>query len=142
MKPRPDFGFRTWNLDCMVEGARTLQEFLDGREQLVNFLGMDMAGMEVDIRTYPIPDGRGGEGQTLYQPFVEPRLIHQPLTTSFLIIDIWLAHFTITIKSCMRFSADAVCSEISRIFGHIVDCHNWTLGQVARERRAWCGGGG
>jgi hypothetical protein len=115
----------------MVEGSRSLQEILDGRLRLVNYLGMDMAGMAPDVRTFPLPDGRGGEGVTIMQPFVE-RLICQPLTTSFMIFDVWPEHFTITIKSCMRFSADAVCIEISRVFGRIIDCHNWTLGPVAR----------
>lgn len=129
-----DFGSRTWNLDVMVPGAKTLQEILEGRVRLVNFLGMDMAGMAPDVRTFPLPDGRGGNGLTIMQPFVET-LIHQPLTTSFMIFDVWPSHFTITIKSCVQFSAEAVCSEISRVFGKIMDCHNWTLGQVARERK-------
>lgn len=130
-----DFGTRTWNLDCMVEGARTLQELLNARVHLVNFLGMDMAGMPPDVRTFPLPDGRGGVGQTVMQPFVE-KLLHQPLTTSFLIMDIWPEHFTITIKSCMQFSAKAVCSEISRVLGRIIDCHSWTLGAVVRAGKA------
>ncbi len=125
------FGDYTWNLDCMVAGSRSLQELLDGRVRLVNFLGMDMAGMAPDVRTFPLPDGRGGEGLTIMQPFVE-KLLHQPLTTSFMIFDIWPEHFTVTIKSCMQFSAEAVCSEISRIFGLIVDCHGWTLGPVRK----------
>lgn len=131
MAPQRDFGRRTWNLDVMVKGARSLQEILDGRVRLVNYLGMDMAGMAPDVRTFPLPDGRGGEGVTIMQPFVET-LLHQPLTTSFMIFDVWPEHFTVTIKSCMQFSADAVCSEISRVFGRIIDCHNWTLGPVAR----------
>lgn len=135
-----DFGFRTWNLDVMVAGAKTLQEILDGRVRLVNFLGMDMAGMAPDVRTFPLPDGRGGEGLTIMQPFVET-LLHQPLTTSFMICDIWPSHFTITIKSCLQFSAEAVCSEISRLFGRIIDCHSWTLGLVARGRALYGGGG-
>jgi hypothetical protein len=126
------FGSRTWNLDVMVEGARSLQEILDGRVRLVNFLGMDMAGMAPDVRIFPLPDGRGGEGVTIMQPFVE-RLIYQPLTTSFMIFDVWPEHFTITIKSCMQFSADAVCSEISRVFGRVIDSHSWPLGTEARE---------
>jgi hypothetical protein len=102
---------------------------------------MDMAGMPPDVRSFPLPDGRGGKGLTIMQPFVE-KLLHQPLTTSFMIFDIWPEHFTVTIKSCIQFSAEAVCSEISRIFGRVIDCHSWTLGSVARGRRAMCGGGG
>ena len=135
------FGDRTWNLDCMVEGAPTLQEVLDGRRRLVNYLGMDMAGMPPDVRSFPLPDGRGGRGRTIMQPFVE-KLLHQPLTTSFMIFDLWPEHFTVTIKSCLQFSAEAVCSEISRIFGPVLDCHNWTLGPVARGSRTARGGEG
>jgi hypothetical protein len=130
MPNQADFGLRTWNMDVMVEGVKTLQEILDGRVQLVNFLGMDMAGMPPDVRTFPLPDGRGGSGLTIMQPFVET-LLHQPLTTSFMIFDVWPKHFTITIKSCMKFSADAVCSEITRIFGRIIDHHSWPLGVMA-----------
>ena len=139
--PRPLDGWRTWNLDCLVEGVKTLQQFLDARTQLVNFLGMDMAGMAPDVRVYPLPDGRGGQGRTIYQPFVEPKCIYQPLTTSFLIIDIWPDHFTITIKSCLPFSAQAVCQEISRVFGPVLDFHSWPLGPATAAKRAWCGGG-
>lgn len=134
MPTQMDFGFRTWNLDCMVEGSPSLQKLLDGRINLVNFLGMDMAGMAPDVRTFPLPDGRGGMGQTVMQPFVE-KLLHQPLTTSFMIFDVWPEHFTITIKSCVQFSAGAVCSEISRVFGLVIDYHSWTLGSVVRGRR-------
>jgi hypothetical protein len=132
---QPDnFGNRTWNLDVMVEGARTLQELLDARVRLVNFLGMDMADMAPDVRTFPLPDGRGGVGQTVMQPFVE-KLLHQPLTTSFMIFDIWPEHFTLTIKSCVQFSAEAVISELQRMYGKnaIIDWFSWPLG---RGRRA------
>ena len=141
MTPQTDFGKRTWNLDVMVSGRFTLQELLEGRRRLVNYLGMDMAGMSPDVRTYPLPDGRGGEGLTIMQPFVET-LLHQLLTTSFMIFDVWPEHFTITIKSCIQFSAEAVCSEISRVFGEVLDCHSWTLGSVVRGQRASCRGGG
>jgi hypothetical protein len=139
MTHQNQFGNRTWNLDCMVEGSQSLQEILDGRTRLVNFLGMDMAGIAPDVHTFPLPDGRGGEGLTIMQPFVET-VIHQPLTTSFMIFDIWPGWFTITIKSCIQFSAEAVCSEVSRVFGRVIDCHTWTLGPVAREIFWWCGG--
>lgn len=142
MTPQSDFGTRTWNLDVMVEGRKTLQELLDGRVKLVNFLGMDMAGMSPHIDTFPIPDGRGRQGWTVMQPFVEPKLLHQPLTTSFMVFDIWPDWMTVTIKSCMQFSPEAACKEIGRTFGKIIDCHAWTLGRVARERPGRCGGGG
>ena len=116
MPNQTDFGSLTWNLDAMVEGKRTLQEFLGGRVKLVNFLGMDMAGNGPRHPHLPPPGRWGGQGWTVMQPFVET-LLHQPLTTSFMVFDIWPEHFTITIKSCMQFSAEAVCSEISRIFG-------------------------
>jgi hypothetical protein len=129
-----DFGGRTWNLDVLVEGHKSLQFLLDARKILIASLGMDMGGMIPDIRRFPLPDGRGGDGWTIMQPFVEG-LVYQPLTTSFLIFDIWPEHFTITIKSCLQFSADAVCAEISRLLGRILDFHAWTLGPVTRTER-------
>jgi hypothetical protein len=132
-RPQTAFGSRTWNLDVMVEGHKTLQELLDGRVRLVNFMGLDLAGMPPDVRSYPLPDGRGGQGQTLYQPFVEPWLLHQPLTTSFMIFDVWPTHFTLTIKSCVQFDPQAVCQEISRIWGPLIDCHHWTLVRIVRK---------
>ncbi len=140
-----EFGSRTWNLDVQVAGSRSREQFCQDLDRLVNFLGMDQAGMLPDVRAYPLPDGRGGEGLTIMQPYVESRLtIHQPLTTSFAIIDSWPEHFTVTIKSCMPFSAAAVLFELRRCFGpeSILDCNVWTLGQVARPSRAYCGGGG
>jgi len=134
------FGERTWNLDCLVAGTYSLEQRLDGLRRLIAFLGMDMDGMPPDIRSYPLPNGQGGKGQTIYQPFVEPRvLLHQPLTTSFVILDIWPEHFTLTLKSCIRFSPKAVAGEIVRLFGPLWDWHDWTLGPVAREHRTDCG---
>ena len=140
MPNRTDFGSLTWNLDAMVEGKRTLQEFLGGRVKLVNFLGMDMAGMAPDIRTFPLPDARGGQGWTVMQPFVET-LLHQPLTTSFMVFDIWPEHFTITIKSCMQFPRRrcAARSAGSSVGSSIAIAGPW--GRVVRGRRAFCGGG-
>jgi len=134
--PTQNFGEITWNLDCLVTGTLAQGQFLDGLRRLIAFLEMDTAGMPPDIRSYPLPDGRGGEGKTVYQPFVEPRaLLHQPLTTSFIILDIWLEHFTITLKSCIRFSPEAVVREIERLFGPVRDRHDWTLGPVEQGRR-------
>jgi hypothetical protein len=126
-RPQHGFGLKTYNLDVMVKGTKTLQEFLDSRVHLVNSLGMDMAGMDPDIHVFPLPDGRGGQGLTILQPFVET-LLHQPLTTSFMVFDIWPNWFTVTIKSCIKFSFNAVCQEIARIFGEILDFHSWVLG--------------
>jgi len=141
-----DFGRRTWNLDVQIAGNRTKEQFCADQELLVDFLDMDRAGMDPDVRSYPLPDGRGGEGLTIMQPYVEPerRTFHQPLTTSFLIIDSWPEHFTLTIKSCVEFSAAAVLEELRRLYGReaILDCHAWTLGQVIHQRRGFCGGGG
>lgn len=144
MSPLQGFGGRTWNLDVMIAGARSQEQVESDLEHLVNFLGMDRAGMGPDVRTYPIPDGRGGWGLTAYQPFVEPFQLHQPLTTSFMIFDVWPEHFTVTIKSCLPFSAEAVMQEMRRRFGPeaILDNHFHTLGRVARWGRAFCGAGG
>lgn len=139
------FGQRTWNLDLQIAGARTREQFCEDLEHLVKFLGMDRADMLPDVRAYPLPDGRGGVGLTLMQPYVEPRLtVHQPLTTSFAVIDSWPGHFTLTIKSCLWFSAEAVMQWALRRFGPhtILDAHSWALGQARRPSRAMCGGGG
>lgn len=139
----PNFGARTWNLDLMIAGSRTREDFLGDLEHLVNFLGMDTAGMAPDVRSYPLPDGRGGAGLTIMQPYVE--MFHQPMTTSFAIIDAWPEHYTLTIKSCIEFSGKVVMQEIQRRFGDVIlDCHAWTLGSVARNqgRQDWCRGMG
>jgi len=126
METYPAFGNRTWNLDCLIMGRPTLQQILDGRLQLLNFLGMDMAGMQPAIYHFPIPDGRGGHGLTLCQPFVEPMLF-QPVTTSFVIFDLWPRHFTLTLKSCLRFCEEPVVLQISRLFGEIKAHKYWVL---------------
>lgn len=131
------FGARTWNLDVLIDGTRTAEQFKADLEHFVNFLGMDTAGMAPADWSYPIPDGRGGQGETIMQPYVEPKLRVQSLTTSFAIVDSWPEWFSLTIKSCIQFSAEAVMSEIRRRFGgdSILDCHVWTLGVVVRNPR-------
>lgn len=126
------FGETTWNLDVQISHSCSLPEILLGLTQMINFLGMDTADMDPHIDKYPIPDGRGGIGYTITQPYVEPRkLIEQSLTTSFAIIDLWpeLECFTLTIKSCVQFDERAVLQEIPRIFGNILDSHYWVLGK-------------
>jgi len=126
-----NFGRRTMNLDVMVVGKKTIQELLDIRTQLVRFLNMDTAGMEPQVDSYPLGDGRGGVGTTLYQPFVEPKQFCQPLTTSFVVFDSWPEHFTITLKSCVCFDVAAVVGFIAKL-GRIMDMHSWTLGSITR----------
>lgn len=121
---------RTWNIDCLVEATKTLQEFLDGRVAIVEALGVDMAGMPPDIRSFPLANGAGGFGYTIHQPFVET-IIHQPLSASFMIFDIWPeeGHFTLTIKSCVEFYAPEICKVIEDIYGRLVEVHSWMLGR-------------
>jgi hypothetical protein len=87
--------------------------------QIVALVGMSTGGMSPKIWAYPLPDGRGGTGETAMQPLVE----------SFLAIDTWpsLSHrgkpvpkVYIVLASCRPFSLDAVCAYLSKAIGPVV----------------------
>ena len=128
-------GESTWNLNVLVEAVLSGAEIAARLQELVKFIGMDTAGMPPTINTYPLwPEDRGGEGQTIYQPFVEPATVMQPLTTSYIIADAWpeLGHIDIMLKSCRRFSVHAVLSMVSRLFGPLLNFHDFRMGRVVR----------
>lgn len=87
--------------------------------QLVALVGMSTGGMEPKTWSYPLPDGRGGTGETAVQPLVE----------SFLALDTWptLVHkgkgvpkVYVILASCCPFSIDAVCAYLSKEIGPVV----------------------
>lgn len=87
--------------------------------QIVAMVGMSTGGMEAKIWSYPLPDGRGGTGETALQPLVE----------SFLAVDTWpaLKHrgkpipkVYVVLASCRPFSLDAVVAYLSKEIGPVV----------------------
>lgn len=134
MKTMCRLGESTWNLNVLVEAVLSGEEIAARLQELVRFIGMDTAGMLPRIDSYPLPDERGGEGQTIYQPFVEPAQVMQPLTTSYIIADAWpeLGHIDILLKSCRPFSVHAVLYMLSRLFGPLLNFHDFRMGRVMR----------
>jgi len=87
--------------------------------QIVAMVAMSTGGMAPQIWTYPLPDGRGGEGQTALQPLVE----------SFLALDTWpaLKHrgkaipkVYVVLASCRPFSMDAVAAYLAKEIGPVM----------------------
>jgi hypothetical protein len=87
--------------------------------QIVALVGMSTGGMAPHVWTYPLPDGRGGEGQTAIQPLVE----------SFLALDTWpgLEHrgqrvpkIYVVLASCRPFNLDAVAGYLAKMIGPVV----------------------
>jgi hypothetical protein len=87
--------------------------------RLVALIGMDTAGMAPQIWAYPLPDGRGGLGETICQPLVE----------SFVVADTWpgLAHkgipvpkIYIVLASCRPFDLAAVAAYLGRELGPVL----------------------
>lgn len=130
MKAEVPFGAITWNADLQVRGAYTEGEFLAKLPSLVDFLGMELGDMQPCVQTYPLPEGAGGMGLTIYQPFVEPLSVFQGAKTSFLVIDAWpeLNLFTITVKCCIEFCPVALRQEVLATWGVVVDMYFWALG--------------
>jgi hypothetical protein len=87
---------------------------------LVDFVGMDTAGMEATICEYPLPDGRGGVGVTVFQPLVE----------SFVVADSWpdledsqgrpIPRAYICLGSCKRYNTEAVSAFLAKELGPVI----------------------
>ena len=87
--------------------------------QTVALVGMSTGGMEAKVWAYPLPDGKGGVGETAMQP----------LTESFLVFDTWpsLSHrgkaipkVYVVLASCKPFSLDAVGAYLAKEIGPVV----------------------
>ena len=87
--------------------------------QIVALVAMSTGGMLPQIWSYPLPDGRGGVGQTAVQPLVE----------SFLAMDTWpgLKHrgqrvpkVYIVLASCRPFDLDAVAGYLAKEIGPVM----------------------
>lgn len=82
--------------------------------QVVALAGMDTAGMQPKVWAYPLPDGRGGTGETGVQPLVE----------SFLAMDTWPELETprvyVVLASCKEFLPDAIAAYLAKEIGPVV----------------------
>jgi len=82
--------------------------------QVVALAGMDTAGLSPKVWAYPLPDGRGGTGETAVQPLVE----------SFLAMDTWPAidgpRVYVVLASCRPFNPDAVACYLAKEIGPVV----------------------
>ena len=86
---------------------------------IVDIIGMNTGGMKPAVWTFPLPDGKGGAGQTISQPFT----VLQPLVESFASLyssvgsanmDTWSTWdgFYLLIHSCCRFDPAKVRSHL------------------------------
>jgi hypothetical protein len=68
--------------------------------------------MEPKVWAYPLPDGKGGVGETIAQPLVE----------SFLVSDSWpdLDKVYVVLASCKSYSSYAVASFLAREIGPVL----------------------
>jgi hypothetical protein len=87
--------------------------------QIVALVAMSTGGMQPQIWSYPLRDGRGGVGQTAVQPLIE----------SFLAVDTWPAlaykgkpvpKFYVVLASCRPFNMDAVALYLSKEVGPVL----------------------
>lgn len=83
-------------------------------KQLVYLVGMDTAGMEPKVWSYPLPDGKGGVGQTVCQPLVE----------SLLAFDTWPVlsdpRIYVILASCKEFDMMEVEEFLTEEIGKVV----------------------
>jgi len=102
-----------------VAGTHSADSMAHALTQIVDLVGMDTAGMPPQIWVYPLPDGRGGKGETICQPLVE----------SFIISDAWpdLAHkgkpmpkTYIILASCLSYDPRVVAAYLTRAVGPVL----------------------
>ena len=81
---------------------------------LVQLVGMDTAGMEAKVWSYPLPDGKGGVGQTICQPLVESLLAFDtwPVLTS--------PRIYVILASCREFDMVEVEEFLGAEVGQVV----------------------
>lgn len=95
-------------------------------QQVVALVGMDTAGLPPQIWSYPLPDGRGGVGETICQPLVE----------SFIVADTWpsLAHrgrplpkVYVVLASCRAYNSQAVAAFLAKEIGPVLRMGSFEL---------------
>ncbi len=76
---------------------------------IVALIGMDTAGLKAAVWNYPLPEGQGGEGETICQPLVE----------SFIVSDSWhaLAKTYVVLGSCRKYNPRVVEMYLNRMVG-------------------------
>jgi len=77
MKKTKDLGLKLQIAGFAVEGYLTEIEAQAFLQEIVNLIGMTPYG-QAFVKTFPTPEGLGGEGETVVQPF-----FLQPLVESF-----------------------------------------------------------
>lgn len=91
-----------------IKVALNLQQSLDLRQELINFVEMQNDGPPT-VKFYPNNNQKGGSGLQLYQPIVE----------SWCIVGTWPEHgfIRIYLASCKAFSHEEVTGLLAKKFG-------------------------
>jgi hypothetical protein len=105
--------------DFLFNGYRKPGDMVEILNWAVELIKMDTAGMAPDIRHFPIADGRGGVGETFFQPFVERKVVLQELQQSFILSDSWpaLNKTWVLLRSCQEFDFERLGSFLARHIG-------------------------
>ena len=100
-------------LALRLKGTLPKEEMVVVLKGVVKIAGMDTAGMEPAIWTYPLPGGGGGLGNTICQPLIE----------SFVVSDDWpeLKHTYVVLASCRQYIVQAIISYLASAVGPIMD---------------------
>lgn len=112
-------------------------------------MGMDTGGMEPTVYQYPLPDGKGGVGHTVYVPLGDPdggrpglvkrislalagwllrrqrfaSMVFQPLVESFIVADTYpeLGKIYVLAASCKAFRPQTITRYLSRKIGPVTN---------------------
>jgi len=102
-----------------LSGKPTAESMTHILNRLVNFIGMATGGMLPKVWAYPLPDGKGGKGETILQPLVE----------SFIVSDGWddLDKTYVILGSCRPYNTSAVASFLAREIGPVLKMGSFEL---------------
>jgi hypothetical protein len=115
-----------------LAGRLTVERLKYVLQQTVVLLGMDTGGMKPMVWVYPLPNGRGGIGETVVQPLSSPDwpiTIVQPLVESFVVADAWpeLEKTYVVLASCRPFNAMALATYLQREIGRVLQQGSFEL---------------
>lgn len=131
-----------------LQGSLPPEELIKVLQELVRQIGMNPAGLEPAIYQYPLADGRGGVGNTIFLPFGDngglrvgwwaklrwqlaawllgrqkfAATVLQPLTESFVVADDYpeLDRTYVLVASCRKFDPHVAGELLAQVIGKVL----------------------
>jgi hypothetical protein len=110
-QPVKKLGSRLYRADFRVRAVLPAAECAEKLQKAVRFVKMTPMPEYLSTILFPLADGQGGQGYTIFLPLVE----------SYIVADAWpeMGHIFISLASCRPFNARSLAIMLRREFGPV-----------------------